>query len=257
MVKRPQSAIGYYVNGILVRKPRKNENATMSEKEKHQKSNAINIQAYKYNLVKQKDMLRKMAHMAKISNEFKDLEEQIVSLKNASKIGWNWQVLTILNALLIQNSVLEEVASTGIHEMSSARTRYLAIKSLSQVFSKVVQVLFTADIEERTPLYYAAHTGHAKLVKISLALYTLSRIFMKRRLKLRNKNQRCTHKQWLRLYGFSSGDFGQDEFDLCILSALNLDTSKIFNSFSYSFQDLAKQVLSFNSECCGNPGGFL
>jgi len=182
--------------------------------------------------------------MAKLNQDFEgDIQESIIRLKNFSKLGNNTDALwKDLDDLLQQNMALSNEANMRL--MCGHRKHLVDIKFLTSVYTKLVHLLFTNDVEERASIYYAALTGRTHLVRWYLSLYLCARFASKgaREAVQYEKTKGRTmmsFREWLDVYDFAPGvDFQQGDFDVCILNALNGGVRDVFERDKYSFEDI-------------------
>jgi len=251
MTKHPQSKIGYYVNGVCVRKPpllNRNiataGNTTVTSRERRRKDQQQVASEYRCAVSRRKQAFSKRNMIRKLNQEFEGVEESIICLKNFSKVGHMKASWKILNDLLKDNAELASDACKACVSKSGASSHR---NFLTSVYTKLVHVLFTNDVEERASIYYAALTGRDYVVRWYLSMYLCTRFatwgvhkaVQHEKLKGRKKMNFC---EWLDIYGFSPGvDFQQEDFDMCVKNALNKEVRDVFGFTKYSFEN----ILSF------------
>lgn len=146
---------------------------------------------------------------------------------------------------------LKNASKQGLDIVASSLTRGIATNHFriqthnDNFFFCMVRCLVIPDIENRSALYYAAHSGCEQLVKTYLALLVLPRTIRQpdRVARLsRMYGDSMTIRQWFDRLGYIDF-FGPKEFDICVLNALNDKTKALFKHESYTLAELRDTVM--------------
>mmetsp|Transcript_24653 Transcript_24653/g.51201 ORF Transcript_24653/g.51201 Transcript_24653/m.51201 type:complete len:546 (-) Transcript_24653:72-1709(-) len=218
MVKRPQSQLGYFVDGKLVSCPgsqRKPGSLVEAEKEKRFHG-GLGLRSYPKKKLKtlssseQSDFY--VSAMVQNYKPAKQLSKKGIyddDLKNAVKVNNMHGVLEVIGAF---------VTNTGVSWEPKTFERL------------VTQVLFKKNMEQRRPLYYACLCGHERCVDFFTKLYVVA---ASRRLsgceafddvaKEEDKRRTTprTFNKWCELLGFWNGTFERMDYEVSWLSSLN------------------------------------
>uniref|UniRef100_A0A7S1D0Y9 Uncharacterized protein n=1 Tax=Cyclophora tenuis TaxID=216820 RepID=A0A7S1D0Y9_CYCTE len=152
----------------------------------------------------------------------------MMDLKNASKSG---------NVTM---------AFETIQRMSK---KYFGYRHLPTSLLVMTRLLVSPDLENRSAIYYAAHSGHVAMVKIYLSVLILW-LTKRRRRRHEDMNDdvdsssesRATMKGWFDRVGYIKF-FGKRQLEVCVLNALNEDVRRVFEKENFSMQQLKSIVL--------------
>ncbi len=218
MVKHPQSTLGYAVNGVVVLQPTPRI-LSRSENERTSPRDA-RIAARRTRQDKQRWQQRKHQFHVLLRNQ-----PRMEDLKNACKRG-----------------DLREALSTA---HSLARGIPFVVSKTDQVLT-MIRILFTPDMEGRSAIYYAAHTGQDQMVQVFLALLVMERSW-RRGWAIRNyESAPKTMLGWLEYVGFPRHFFSRSDLDLCVLNALSDTTRKVFRGTKFSWERIFDTVTNAN-----------
>lgn len=216
MVKLPQGTIGYAVDGAIVFKPTRPAPETVRHKH-----GVTKPQVAKPPKLSKKCRIAARRSKALLHERVR-LQSQMEHLKNACKQG------DLERALVTAYSMV--VGDFGTGEMRGT-------------VSAMTRILFTPDIEGRSAIYYAAHTGHEELVQIFLAILVLECTWRRQSsFDMQLNSAPKTILAWLDDVGFSRLFVSRADLELCILNALNESTKQVFRQKKYSWEDLLKTV---------------
>jgi hypothetical protein len=238
MVKHPQSILGYVVNGETWFPPRRRRSVrgqhpppraaapgaagpsgrttvmdqmlTSSRKEQIKDKRRART-----NRGSQRISYREVCRELRVTKELEDL-------KNASKQG---------------------DAQRAFNLAETITRRYFRNSRPNQMLLFMVRSLVVPDIEIRSAVYYAAHAGHAGLVKAYMAALVLVRYERNPRkvAAVAGRETVMSIQDWLNHLGYISF-FGPKELDICVLNGSNDEVKAVFQHETYSLQGIRDTV---------------
>lgn len=218
MVKLPQSTLGYMVDGEQWFPARRLDSTSTGKQQLLSGKKNANRRTKKAPRNGSNNSIRALCKKLRSAAEIEDL-------KNASKQGLD----------IVASSLTRGIA-----------TKHFRIQTHhGNFFFCMVRCLVIPDIENRSALYHAAHSGCEKLVKTYLALLVLPRTIRQpdRVARLsRMYGGSMTIRQWFDRLGYIDF-FGPKEFDVCVLNALNDKTKALFKHESYTLAALRDTVM--------------
>lgn len=226
MVKTPQGTLGYFVNGVLVHRP------------KHQPSRTAISEKVVYK------------HKRLFTKQELEFREKLVRENNVKARRYAAEIFVIL-----KNHSKSGVLIDVMHTLSKEHSKQRGGPRAYNTFSDLVELLFMPDYEERRScIYYACLTGRTTLVKIYLSLRVVARLsdtygrFMMSEMNFiaRGKQRKNTFRGWLKLMDFSAPGmlFHAKDFDLCVLNSLSDEIREMMTQKKYSIIDVFKMISS-------------
>lgn len=227
-----QGQIGYWVDGNLVHMP-KRKKGKVKKVDDH----------VKRNIDRKTELIARRLQQDRLVNAARERDMRVSSLivieplKNASKSG---RIASVLHQL---------------HVLSQSWFKLCGGNNKGQQQQPWTTFIFFPDSEERTALYYASLTGHANIVELYMCLYLMSCVRITKSTCVDSR----TFREWFSTMRGTSRiqlpkKFTLEDYDLCILNALNDPVKKVLNRKKVTIADAMDFVKEcFNSSNSENP----
>ena len=254
MTKHPQTELGYWVDGVMVKPPPAYDVARRCLRAQQEQRRPVFQNQQRHNMpfpvmfprkltkverrklsVRRKSRLNNNNNNANRTNHISvtrllRLSPTIMDdLKNASKVG---DLSATLEVVWYKLMVSKQRCSASSTSSDSLR---------SWSYYCLVRYLFAPDMERRTAVYYASLTGHPLLVKLFLSMLVMLQcgtLLSHNSRKVHQLLNFCgTFEQWLNLVGYLDG-FSRIDLEVCGLNALTEALRHLVRDTQYTLTDI-------------------
>ncbi|GMH86414.1 hypothetical protein TrST_g5562 [Triparma strigata] len=245
MVKRPQTNIGYFVDGKLVSKPgsteRQNNINMVDSQDRNKYPGGIHQARYPQKKMTEKDRDSLRAR-GSVVPPFRPLGME-VELKNKVKVNDLPGVIDLIAALC---------SSQRFGVWWSIKKNYWQPRFSTEFQHITTQVLFKKNMEQRRPIYYACLCGHLQMVNFFMKVLVVA---ASRRLsgcaefdavtsEKDTKRHACrTFVEWMNFLGYWPGVFERLDYEVAWLSSLNQNTRDLLDFKPFSLDSAERHLL--------------